>query len=287
MQHLRLSALILIAAMMTTGSAVADETPNTRLAEWERGVSVASTTSPNMKMYLWFYEWHMFGAVSPQQHTRGAWSNKVAVSKDQLKSEVVSSNPGIRLNVQAVNDGAKMTLNVTNRSQHDWPKLAAMIACFNPGPAERRNKQFANTKTYFHSGKGLMPLAISAPREIHFNNKLRAAIDREANDMNRYVWSSKWPKSKIDAVDGLIIRESTKGDWVTGIAWDRFVSAQGHNPWECMHLSVNVGPLKRGETRTVLGRIYLLRGKKEELLKRYQADFRRKPESNGKDSVKK
>jgi hypothetical protein len=97
--------------------------------------------------------------------------------------------------------------------------------------------------------------------------------------MKRYVWSSKWPKSKVDAVDGLIIRESTKGDWVTGIAWDRFVSAQGHNPWECMHLSVNVGPLKRGETRTVQGRIYLFQGSKEELLKRYQADFRRKKQS--------
>ena len=66
------------------------------------------------------------------------------------------------------------------------------------------------------------------------------------------------------------IRESTDATWVTGIAWNRFLSAQGHNPWECMHLSARVGPLEPLQTRRVMGRIWLLKGNKDDLLSRYQ-----------------
>ena len=41
-----------------------------------------------------------------------------------------------------------------------------------------------------------------------------------------------------------------------------------------MHLSVNVGPLSQGESRRIRGKIYLLKGTKEELLARYQSDFK-------------
>jgi Ca2+-binding EF-hand superfamily protein len=213
----------------------------------------------------------MFEAVAPGQHTRGNWTNRAEVSP--LKARLINGNPGVELDVKAVKDGAELTLTITNRSKHDWPTLASIVACFNPGPAKTRNRQFANTKTWFNSANGLTRLAGKAPREIHFNSALAKLITKEADADGRYAWSQKWPRSEIDAVDGLIIRESTDGRWVTGIAWDRFLAAQGHNPWECMHLSVRVGPLKRGEKRSVKGRIYLLEGTKEELLERYRKEF--------------
>jgi hypothetical protein len=58
-----------------------------------------------------------------------------------------------------------------------------------------------------------------------------------------------------------------------GIAWDSFLSAQGHNPVRCMHLSVRVGPLRRGETKTVHGKIYLLKGSKDDCFKLFKEDF--------------
>ena len=221
-----------------------------------------------MRVYLWFYEWHMFDAVTPGQHTRGNWKNRAEVSR--LKAKLVNGNPGVELEVKAVDDGAELKLTVTNRSKHDWPALASMVACFNPGPDATRNREFANTKTWFNSANGLKRLAGKAPREIHYNQTLKELIAKEADADGRYAWSEKWPRSEVDAVDGLIIRESTSGGWVTGIAWDRFLAAQGHNPWECMHLSVRVGPLKRGETRSVKGRVYLFQGTKKELLDRYR-----------------
>jgi hypothetical protein len=241
----------------------------TKLSQWDRGVSVDSTEQSDMRVYLWFYEWHMFGAMKPGQHTNGTWKNRVSVRDDALAAEIESENPGLSLDMRAVADGAELILHVTNEQNRPWPQLASIIACFNPGPQATRNRQFANTNSWFHSADGLKQLAIKAPREIHYNYALRRAIDAQADD-GKFVWSSKWPASEVDAIDGLIIRESTDGTWVTGIAWNRFLSAQGHNPWECMHLSAHVGPLEPRQTRTVTGRIWLFRGNRNDLLSRYR-----------------
>ena len=103
----------------------------------------------------------------------------------------------------------------------------------------------------------------SSDVRFHFNTLLRAKIDREASE-GEYVFSYKWPTSQEDARAGLLVRESIDSRWVTGIGWDRFLSAQGHNPWSCMHLAIQVGPLLPGESRSINGRIYLFRGRRDE-----------------------
>jgi len=79
--------------------------------------------------------------------------------------------------------------------------------------------------------------------------------------------------SEPNAVGGPIVREATDGKWVCGIAWEDFLSAQGHNPWECMHLSIRIGPLGPGESKTIRGKMYLFEGGKKDLLQRYCEDF--------------
>jgi hypothetical protein len=71
-----------------------------------------------------------------------------------------------------------------------------------------------------------------------------------------------------------MVRESVDGKWVAGIAWVDFLSAQGHNPRKCAHLSVRVGPLKCGQSKTVRGKIYLFQGTKEDCLRHFRRDFR-------------
>ena len=41
------------------------------LFSWERGIGLQAKEHPELKVYLWFYDWNMFGAVSPEQHSRG------------------------------------------------------------------------------------------------------------------------------------------------------------------------------------------------------------------------
>ena len=47
----------------------------------------------------------------------------------------------------------------------------------------------------------------------------------------------------------------------------------GSHEWKCMHLSVRVGPLKQGQTKTIRGRIYLFKRSKEDCLKQFRKDF--------------
>jgi hypothetical protein len=241
--------------------------PNVRLFEWERGFAVQTLELEDMAVYLWFYEWNMFEAIEPGQHTNGTHKLRRKLSKDGRQG-VISSDTLI-LRMTAATDGADLKLTVRNRTDYDFPPIAAIIPCFNPGPAKTRNRQFANTNTHFLGPDGLEKLV---KREIHFNGDVRHLVDREAK-AGRYAWSHKWPMGKTNAAGGLIVRESTGGKWVCGIAWKDFLSAQAHNPWECMHLSIRIGPLRRGESKTVRGKIYLFEGGKKELLKRYRDDF--------------
>ena len=129
--------------------------------------------------------------------------------------------------------------------------------------------------TYFLGANGLDLIKGQYPREIHFNHKYRPAImdwEKERKD-GKFVFAEKWPTSDRDAHAGLLVRESEDKKWTMGIAWESFISAQGHNPWKCMHLSVRVGPLKKGQTKTIHGRIYLLKGLKEDCLEQFRKDF--------------
>ncbi|MHC4403490.1 MAG: hypothetical protein ACYTG0_27855 [Planctomycetota bacterium] len=257
-----------VAVVVSTSTVGADEdTPNVRLFEWQRGFAVQALEPEDMVVYLWFYEWNMFEAIEPGQHTNGTYKLRRSLGKSGR--EGVISSDALTLRMTATTDGADLELTVHNRTDYDFPPIAAVIPCFNPGPAETRNRQFANTNTYFLGPEGLKKLV---KREIHFNDGVRDLVDREAEE-GRYAWSHKWPMGKTNAFGGLIVRESAGGKWVCGIAWEDFLSAQAHNPWECMHLSIRIGPLRRGESKTVRGKIYLFEGDKEELLKRYRADF--------------
>lgn len=258
----------LVVLVLSTSMVGAEEgEPNVRLFEWERGFYVKTLEHDDMPVYLWFYEWNMFEAIQPGQHTQGTYKLDRKLGKDGR--EGIISSDALTLRMTAATDGADLKLTVRNRTDYDFPPIAAIIPCFNPGPADSRNRQFANTDTYFLGPDELEKLV---KREIHFDTGVRDLVDREAKQ-GQYVWSHKWPMSEPDASGGLIVRESTDGKWVCGIAWENFLSAQAHNPWECMHLSIRIGPLLRDESKTVRGKIYLFEGNKEDLLKRYREDF--------------
>lgn len=113
------------------------------------------------------------------------------------------------------------------------------------------------------------------PREIHFNHECRSSVMswEKENEDGSFVFDHKWPTSERDSYAGIMIRESTDGRYVMGIGWASYLSAQGHNPWNCMHLSIKVGPLAKGKTRTIPGKMYLFEGTKEDCLQAFERDF--------------
>jgi len=254
-----------------------------RLRLWDRGVKVESRHDSEGFAYLWFYEWHLFDAVKSGEHTPGTSNWKWQVDSSGVLAQMDSG--WLKLKLEATADGADMVLDITNISDHDWPEIAAIIPCFNPGADSRKitdaiaNPVFfdkSHTNTYF-LGKSSLELIKGEeyPREIHFNYKYRSSVMawHKESEASQFVFNAKWPTSQRNAHAGLIIRESEDNKWVTGIAWESYLSVQGHNPWKCMHLSVRVGPLKLGENKTIRGKIYLFKGSKEDILNRYKKDF--------------
>ncbi|MEE9402504.1 MAG: hypothetical protein V3V47_04815 [Desulfobacteria bacterium] len=248
-----------------------------RLAKWSKGITVQSLADRQAFIYLRFYEWNLFDAVRPGEHTAGKDKWPWVVSSDGKKA-VMKSEP-MQMTAEARNDGVVLNLTVTNVSDHDWPETAAIIPCLSPDyarsgvPVNPRFYDEEHERTYFVGRNGLELLK---DREIHFRNSLRDAIIHRSSDKKGTfkTFSEKWPTSDRDAVSGLMVRESVDGKWVVGIAWADFLSAQGHNPRKCAHLSVRVGPLKCGQSKTVRGKIYLFQGTKEDCLRHFRRDFR-------------
>ena len=248
------------------------------LFEWGKGFGIEAPDCPGMRVYLWFYEWNLFNAVHPEQHCGGIhkWPRTLDAAKGCGKID----GSFFDLTATAKPDGAELALDVTNNSEHDWPETAAIIPCFNAGNNQYEDPEGAapenpqlrdddQEKTYFIGSDGPENLVA---RAIHFNKDYRGQIETWAED-GVYAFSKKWPTSDRDAAAGMIIRESLDGEWVCAIAWEDFISAQGHNPWKCMHLSVRVGALKRGESKTIRGRMCLFQGKKEDCYAKFQSEF--------------
>lgn len=250
-----------------------------KLSAWERGIRLASRRDPDLFAFLWFYEWHLFDAVKKGEHTPGTYGWHWDVDAEGLAAHMDAG--WLKLQAQAVENGAELFLTIANHTDHDWPSIAAIIPCLNPGDPKKpldRNPIFldeGHIHTYFKGQTGLALIKGAYPREIHFNHECRSAImswNKERED-GAFVFDNKWPASERDAYAGVLIRESADARYVMGIAWDSFLSAQGHNPWDCMHLSVKVGPLAKGETRTIRGRMYLFEGSKAACLDAFEKDF--------------
>lgn len=255
-----------------------------KLVRWDNGVILESRSDPSRFAFLWFYEWHLFDAVLKGEHTTGAcnWNWRF----DESGSTATMNADWLKLHIDAKQNGADLSLEITNNTDHDWPAISAIIPCFNPGgstPGDptkplRKNPFFLDeerTNTYFQGKDGLELLKGKYPREIHFNHECHPAIMSWAKEREdgRFVFDDKWPASDRDAFAGIMIRESSDGRYVMGIGWESFISAQGHNTLNCMHLAAKVGPLRTGEKRTIRGRMYLFEGSKEDCLEAFEKDF--------------
>ena len=270
--------LLLLAAFVCTMTSA----NQIKLSIWDRGVKLTSPTDESLFAYLWFYEWNMFEAVRAGEHTTGLADWKWGIVSTQSYAQ--TSGDWFDLSVTAVEDGAELQLKVTNTSDREWPEIAAIIPCFNPGyDGPKRTNAIPNPNfyddghdhTYFYGEDGFDLLAGEAPREIHFNDSLRSTIENwdKQGDDGPFVWHHKWPTSKRNAHRGLLVRESEDRSQTMAIAWEDFLTAQGHNPWKCMHLSIRVGPLTPGESKSIRGKMYLFEGSKEDLLKKLKKDF--------------
>ena len=257
--------------------ALSEEGDRIWLLGWKRGFKIHPAAMPEARLFFWFYEWNLFGAYTEGTYTRGVANNKIEIRQEESGDRVVfhSWNPGLRLLAKPVRDGVELVLEIENTTERNWPKLASIVPCLTPGLERNRTENFDTLDTYFLGADGLqLTIDNKSWRSMHFNHELREEIFAQGK-YGEFPWSFRWPTSFRDAERGLMLRESKDDKWVVGVAWERFLSIQGHNPYHCLHVSIQVGPLKIGEKRQIRGKVYMMRGDRNDLVKRYYADFGR------------
>jgi hypothetical protein len=80
-------------------------------------------------------------------------------------------------------------------------------------------------------------------------------------------------KSSGEIDHGLIVRESLGGQYCSGMYWERTAYVSNRHPADCVHASVDLGPLGSGGSKTVCGKVYFISGTKEDLLELWKRDF--------------
>jgi hypothetical protein len=111
-----------------------------KLTVWSRGIRLQSRKDTTVFAYLWFYEWHLFDAVMKGEHTPGTWSWKWTINNNNTVAQMDSQ--GIKMTINATGNGADMVMEITNTTNYDWPEIAAIIPCFNPGGAGSKRNPF-------------------------------------------------------------------------------------------------------------------------------------------------
>lgn len=91
------------------------------------------------------------------------------------------------------------------------------------------------------------------------------------------------PLSPDKPVNGLIGCVSADDQWLLATAWDH-TQELFQGVIVCIHNDPRVGGLQPGETKQLRGKLYLMKNRPEELLNRYQRDFRQ-PASPGSAGV--
>jgi hypothetical protein len=72
---------------------------------------------------------------------------------------------------------------------------------------------------------------------------------------------------------GLIVRESLDRRYASGMYWERTAYISNRHHADCVHAALDFGPLKEGESRTVQGRFYFVRGSRDDLLALFDRDM--------------
>jgi hypothetical protein len=76
------------------------------------------------------------------------------------------------------------------------------------------------------------------------------------------------------AVDhGLIVRESLDRRFASGMYWERTAYITNRHHADCVHASLDFGPLEAGESRMVQGCFYFVQGTKDDLLALFERDL--------------
>jgi hypothetical protein len=195
----------------------------------------------------------------------------VSASADRKRLELLTSvEPNVEAlhEVRAGDDEVEFIFRLTNKGSEpvdlDW----FQPACIRVDRFTGGNQSNYIARSFIFTERGLTMMDRTTRREEAIYRGGQVYVPRGINleDVNPR------PISPDQPVNGLIGCVSADEKWLLATSWDR-THELFQGVYVCLHADPHVGGLKAGETKTVRGKLYLLKNDPKQLLERYQRDF--------------
>jgi len=195
----------------------------------------------------------------------------VSASKDQKRLQLltrVEPNVEARHELRASADEVEFNFQITNKGSEPIDLNWFQPACIRVDRFTGGNQSNYIARSFIFTERGLTMMDRTTRREeaVYRGGQVYVPKGINLEDVNPR------PISPDQPVNGLIGCVSADEEWLLAKAWDR-THELFQGVYVCLHADPHVGGLKAGETKTVRGKLYLLKNDPKELLKRYERDF--------------
>ncbi len=272
---LSLIALNLLATPLATPAA--EPGADLTLA-WEKNMlTIRGAAVPGGELKVWYLE-----AFCRPGSTDREWKETVIPHKTAL---VVTESESSRLKLKStLADGVivdhelragrdevdfrVVATNPTDRaSEAAWAQPCIKVDKFTGVAPKRDSEEYLSRSFVFLDGRlTRLPTQPWATKARYVPGQVYCPANVDRNDVNPRPLSTLVPSS------GLIGCFSADDTMIMATAWEPYQELfQG--VLVCLHSDFRIGALKPGETKTIRGKIYVVKNDVPALLKRYEADF--------------
>jgi hypothetical protein len=277
---MRIGSFRLIALLFLASPAIAPAAePAAGLTlSWDRNMlSIRGPALPGGELRIWYLE-----AFCRPGSTDRDWKETVIPHKTalveadpdgrwlKLKS-TLADGVTVDHEIRAGADDVTFRLVATNptdrASEAAWAQPCIRVDKFTGVAAKRDSEEYLSRSFIFLDGRlARMPTQPWATRARYVPGQVWCPADVDRDDVNPR------PLSTLVPSNGLIGCFSADDTMIMATAWQPYQELfQG--VIVCLHSDFRVGGLKPGETKTIRGKIYLVKNDVDALRKRYEKDF--------------
>jgi len=174
---------------------------------------------------------------------------------------------------------AQQCFRMSGKTNAEWRRKVAETPAFSEydlwAETEKEGREKASLSWVRRNGKWEATPPI--PTRLVFRTPLGLKLEAEKSEPHVDVLQILDPnhegRYEADVDSGLTTRTNLEGTWVCGLYWERTTHLSNHHPADCLHASVNLGPVPPQGKRAIRGRIYWMEGAKEDLYALWKKEF--------------